>query len=120
MKPEEIANEILNQIIYLDNKALMAYGSKNFRAIKEHYIGKDYFLGGVQFIVKGLYYKGIVKILLHSSDTYTILFGEIKRFDNVYVDDLIERLDFIEFGLSDKKEYTIDDIMNSLFDDEDE
>lgn len=97
---ERIARTILEQIKANDVYALMAYGAKNFVA----HNANDKKLGGVQFDVNGLNFKGRVTIELVFDDTYTITFGkvincewkEVKKVEGVYCDMLVGILDFIE------------------------
>lgn len=117
MEAQTIAYTILEQINAIDPAALLAYGSTTFKVLPEQYIGKDYYLGGISFNVRGLQFKGEVKILLHANDTYTIIFGESWRYDNVYFDNLISHLDYIEFGHKPHV-YTSADIFQSLFDED--
>ena len=98
---ERIARTILEQIKANDVWALAAYGAKNFIA----HNADNSKLGGVQFDVNGLNFKGRVIIELMFDDTYTITFGklnvkyewnEIKKVEGVYFDMLVDVLDFIE------------------------
>ena len=93
----EIAKTILEQIKYGDKWALMAYGSRNFVALKE---SKE-FQGGLQFQVNGVKHKGIVRVQLKWIDTYTITFINekgvtVKEVEDVYCDMLVDVLDYIE------------------------
>ena len=93
----EIAKTILEQIKYGDKWALMAYGSRNFVALKE---SKE-FQGGLQFQVNGFKHKGIVRVQLKWIDTYTITFINekgvtVKEVEDVYCDMLVDVLDYIE------------------------
>ena len=93
----EIAQTILNQIKYTDRSALMAWGAKGFTAQLE---SKE-FQGGVKFLVNGLKFKGIIRIMLRWVDDYTLTFTsvsgkEIKRFEGIYCDQLVEVIDWIE------------------------
>jgi hypothetical protein len=93
----EIAQTIREQINYADKWALMAYGSKNYIALRE---SKEY-QGGLQFSVNGFHHKGIVRIQLKWIDTYTISFLNkkskiVKEVEDVYCDMLVDILDYIE------------------------
>lgn len=93
----EIAKTIIEQINYGDGWALMAYGSNNFISLPE----SNEYQGGLQFQVNGFQHKGTVRIQLKWIDTYTITFINkteevIKEVEDVYCDELISILDYIE------------------------
>ena len=64
----EIAKTIQSQIVTIDNMALFAWGAKKFTALPE----TNTTLGGLQFVVNGLAFKGIIVISLNGSDLYEI------------------------------------------------
>jgi hypothetical protein len=92
-----IAQTIIQQVIALDPWSFGAYGSSDFISISEC---SDY-AGGLSFKVNGKRHKGNVMIFLKWSDVYHIVFMSkegvpVKAFDNVYCDELIKALDYIE------------------------
>jgi hypothetical protein len=95
-----IAQTIIQQVIALDPWSFGAYGSSDFISILEC---SDY-AGGLSFKVNGKRHKGNVMVFLKWSDVYHIVFMSkegvpVKAFDNVYCDELIKALDYIE-GIS--------------------
>jgi hypothetical protein len=95
----EIAKTILEQIKTIDFWALGAYGACNYVNIPQ---SNDYY-GGVVFKVNGFNHKGWVSIRLTFSDLYEINFivegGKvIKTTEDVYCDQLVNILDWIEKG----------------------
>ena len=93
----QIAQTIIQQVIALDPWAFRAYGSTDFMPIVEC---SDY-AGGLAFTVNGKRHKGNVMIFLKWSDVYHITFISkeglpVKEFDEVYCDELIKALDYIE------------------------
>ena len=97
-RTKAIATEIMNQIKALDFWALGAYAAHQFIALEEN---KSQ-MGGLGFKVAG-YNSSVkfVRIILKWNDTYTIQFLSedvkvIKEQQEVYADQLIEVLDWIE------------------------
>jgi hypothetical protein len=95
----EIARTILNQIMYADRSAMMAWGARNHAAVAE---SKE-FQGGLSFQVNGLKHKGWVTVKLRWVDDYTIVFTNRKReivktFEGAYCDMLVPVIDWIETG----------------------
>lgn len=99
----EVGKEIFRQIRTMDKWAFAAWGAKNY-VVDD--IGKDMqgnrHEGYLRFDVKGTKLKrGKVIVYLAPNDTYTVVFGrvrgadwkELKRVDNVYVDQLVEVID---------------------------
>jgi len=113
---DPISKIIIEQIICLDRSFLMAVGAHNY-VLHDSDNQQE---GGIEFSVNGLHHKGQVEIRLQWDDTYNIRFlkkdNEIKKFETVYCDQLIEILDWIEFGDGDRG-YTTGDIIQSLIDD---
>ena len=92
-----IASTIIAQIKNGDKWFLPAIGATNFIALPE---SKEY-AGGLMFKCNGIKHKAFVKIELKWIDTYVISFikknGElIKLVEDVYCDELIRILDYIE------------------------
>ena len=95
-----IAQTIIQQVIALDPWSFGAYGSSDFISILEC---SDY-AGGLSFKVNGKRHKGNVMVFLKWSDVYHIVFMSkegvpVKVFEDVYCDELIKALDYIE-GIS--------------------
>ena len=107
----EIAKTIQSQIVPIDNMALFAWGAKKFTALTE----TNTTLGGLQFVVNGLAFKGIIVISLNGSDLYEIeaktksrinrrtmeQTGLKRKFfaEDIYAEDLVNVLDsIIEIG----------------------
>lgn len=93
----DIANTIIQQIKYADKWALAAYGAQNFTSLKECEI----YQGGLKFQCNGFKHRGTVIIQLKWIDVYTISFLNVKgvivkTVKDVYCDQLVEVLDFIE------------------------
>lgn len=99
---------IINQIMSQDPHALGAYGCVSIHGKNIVINGKsieettELYQGGLKLKVDG-YNKSVstVDILLHWNDTYTVMFKDtsdelVKQVDDVYFDQLIEVLDFIE------------------------
>ena len=111
-----IAKIIIDQILCLDKSALMAWGAHDYIICDSD----DNQEGGIIFTVNGLKFKGQVEIRLQWNDTYTIRFlqneKEIKKSETVYCDQLVEIIDWIEFG-DGPSGYTTGDIINSILDD---
>lgn len=105
-KEKAIAQTIIAQIKASDRWALSAYGAREFVILSQD----DKINGGVMFRVNGINVKGKVRIELKYNDTYTIKFYKIRRkkgeyvptvtllkeFDDVYCDQLVQILDYIE------------------------
>ena len=96
-KQKDIANTILQQIKYADRLALAAYGARNFIPLPECKI----FQGGLKFQCNGLRHRGTVVIQLKWIDIYVVSFlttnGKVdKVVQNVYCDELVSVLDYIE------------------------
>lgn len=112
---EGVAKIILEQIICIDKVAMMAWGSSDYIICDSD----DEQEGGIIFTVNGLKFKGQVEIRLQWNDTYTIRFlkgdEEIKKVETVYCDQLVEIIDWIEFG-DESRGYTTGDIISSLID----
>lgn len=93
----QIAQTIIQQIIALDPWAFGAYGSGDFMPILEC----SEYAGGLAFTVNGKRHKGNVMIFLKWSDVYQIIFLSkdgipVKEIDEVYCDELVRALDYIE------------------------
>jgi len=103
----QIAQTIFEQINALDPNALGAYGCVNTdnNTIKTIGLKEDgNCRGGIALAVDGFNVQGWAVIRLMGNDTYTIGFLEkngklIKEVENVYSDQLVDILDFIEKGL---------------------
>lgn len=105
MTNKEIAQTILNQIKATDPAALMAWGVRNCVALPEQKIliqgAEKVQLGGVQFNVNGLKFRGKVLVRLMGSDTYTVEIGRIykgawkvkEQREDVYCDELMAHID---------------------------
>tara|TARA_B110000902_G_C14189899_1_gene543779 strand:+ start:801 stop:1103 length:303 start_codon:yes stop_codon:yes gene_type:complete len=97
MNEVQLAKEIVNQIMATDKWALGAYAAEDLKVIgtDENYIG------GLQFSCNGYNVKGKTTIKLHWNDTYTIDFYDkegvnMKSVNDVYCDQLVSVLDYIE------------------------
>lgn len=77
MDSMQIAKTILEQIKFSDRSALMAWGAKQYLALGEEKRGERMQLGGVQFSVNGLKFKGKVLVRLMANDTYVVEIGTI-------------------------------------------
>ncbi|WP_282125624.1 hypothetical protein [Marinifilum flexuosum] len=110
-----VAKIIIDQILCLDKSALMAWGAHDYVVLDSDSKQE----GGIMLTVNGLKFQGQVEIRLQWNDTYTIRFlqndTEIKRSENVYCDQLIEIIDWIEFG-DGPRGYTTGDIIQSILD----
>ena len=92
-----IAQTIIQQVIAIDPWSFGAYAASDFISISEC---SDY-AGGLSFKVNGKRHKGNVMIFLKWSDVYHIVFMSkegvpVKAFDDVYCEELIKALDYIE------------------------
>ncbi len=109
-EPKElfVVNTIVSQIMAIDKWALPAYAAQNFDIMMSD---EDY-QGGLKFDCNGYNVKGYVTIQLSWNDTYTIDFYDkknelMKHRDNVYFDELIEVLDYIEVQYTEPKDLPI-------------
>ena len=114
----EIAKTIQSQIVTVDNMALFAWGAKKFAALP----GTETTLGGLQFVVNGLAFKGIIVISLNGSDLYEIEAKTKSRINrrtmeqtglkrkffakDIYAEDLVNVLDsIIEIGANQHEDF---------------
>ena len=114
----EIANTIRDQIRTIDKMALMAWGATKLTALPETKTS----LGGLQFEVKGLAFKGIIAITLNGSDLYEVEAKTKSRINrrtmeqvglkrkfytkDVYAEDLVNILDsVIEIGANQHEDF---------------
>jgi len=92
-----IAKTILDQIKYGDRMALMAWGASNMQALP---MTED-FEGGLDMVVRGITFKGTVRVQLTYTDEYVVSFFSkagklVKKCENVYCDMLVEIIDWVE------------------------
>jgi len=93
----EIAKTIVAQIKYGDPYFLKAVGAKNLACLSET---KER-MGGLEFQCNGLALVGWCKVELKYNDTYSLIFVNRKRqvvktVDEIFFDQLIEFLDYVE------------------------
>lgn len=93
----DIAETIMAQIVHFDRYSLMAWGATQFTALEE---SKEY-QGGVIFRVNGLTHQGFVRVELKWIDVYVVSFLSldnelVKEVEDVYCDQLVQVIDFIE------------------------
>ena len=93
----EVAKTIVAQIKNGDPYFLMAVGAKNLACLSE----TNERIGGLEFQCNGLAMVGWCKIELKYNDSYRLIFVNRKReivktVDEIFCDQLIEFLDFIE------------------------
>ena len=96
----EIATEIKRQVC-LNPVLPMSWGASKWGFAKDD--NENPYL---QFKVRGLKFKGIVKVTLEPSDTYTVKFIKVKKtevtikhtIENVYCDELADVIDnYVEY-----------------------
>ena len=97
MNEQQLAKEIVNQIMGIDKWALGAYAAQNLKVLGTD----DNFIGGLEFSCNGYNVKGKTKIKTKWNETYTIDFydkkgNNMKSVDGVYCDQLVTILDYIE------------------------
>lgn len=103
-----VVNTIVSQIMAIDKWALPSYAAQNFDAM----MGDEDYQGGLKFDCNGYNVKGYVTIQLSWNDTYTIHFYDknnelMKERENVYFDELVEVLDYIEVQYTEPKDLPI-------------
>ena len=98
----EIAQTIQYQIRCTDPFALMAWGAQKLKALREEKLScGNYQLGGLEFKVNGMKFKGLVTVRLIANDTYTVELGKVKKgsyeiiktIQGVYCDKLMRVID---------------------------
>ena len=111
MNELRLAETIVSQILSLDKWALGAYAAQNLKVLGTD----DDFIGGLEFSCNGYNVKGKTTIQLSWNDTYTISFYNrnnnlMKTVEDVYCDQLVEVLDFIE----NKEEEKLTDVIAGI------
>lgn len=101
-RQQEIAETILFQIRSADPYALMAYAATNAQPCSKD----ESYAGGIEFNVNGFNHKGKVKVMLTWMDTYEVHFCDdagksVKTVQDVYFDELVKTLDYIEQGVQE-------------------
>ncbi len=88
----EIAKTIQSQLMGLGKIKVWSWGANSWTAIQN----------GLAFKVQGFKFKGIVKIVLMPSDTYTIQFikGKSieKEYSDIFFDEMVDTIDnYVEY-----------------------
>lgn len=113
---KSVGNTIWEQLKYLGQQDLWAWGVRNPRTFNESSFQgneKEWHLGGLFFQVNGLLHKQKVMIRLQGNDLYHIEIGDIRKgqwvkrkntksVSNVYFDMLIDVIDELVEGTKNK------------------
>ena len=88
----EIAKTIQQQLMGMGKMKVWSWGANSWASIPE----------GLAFKVQGFKFKGVVKIVLTPSDTYTIEFIKAKKVQkemtDVYFDEMVDLIDgYVEY-----------------------
>ena len=75
--------------------AMLCWGVRKLNAVSEN----EQWEGGLEFVVSGVKYSGLVRVLLAWDDTYTIKLNNDTTRTNIYFDQLTEVIDaLVEIG----------------------
>ena len=107
-KSVAIAKTIQQQLLGTGKIKVWSWGANSWAAINN----------GLQFKVQGFIFRGVVRITLHPSDTYTIQLIKNKKvqqeFNGVHFDEMVDLIDINVEYTGDNYEKDVDNAVYSI------